>query len=135
LKSHEVSRTKAQIQQDAQAVRRASGSKKKVVQDPLAREALAMVGVNPEAEKYWFDAVHDESLPKSERQDLIDDLNETGLPDPKHPTMEDLPIIENRIDALNAIAPTLPDDIDWKECYGDLKNLWNLAHGMGQPVK
>ena len=138
LKSHQVLRTKEQIQQDAKAqaaAQQATGSKKKVVQDPLAREALAMVGVNPEAEKYWYDAVHDESLPKSERQDLIDDLNETGLPDRKHPTLEDLPIIESRIDALKAIAPTLPDEIEWKECYDDLKNLWELAHGMGKPVQ
>jgi len=47
---------------------------KKVVQDPLARDALAMVGVDPDAEMYWFAAIQDPTLPKSERQDLIDDL-------------------------------------------------------------
>lgn len=137
LKSHQTLRSKEEIQQDAkaQAAQQASGSKKKVFQDPLAREALAMVGVNPEAEKYWFEAVHDETLPKSERQDLIDDLNETGLPDPKHPTLDDLPIITSRLEALEAIAPTLPDEIDWKECHDDLVNLIELANGGGKPVQ
>src|SRR4051794_31850774 len=56
----------------------------KVVQDPLSRVALSLVGVDPAAEDYWLGAVFDPSLPQSERQDLVDDLNEQGLPDPKH---------------------------------------------------
>jgi hypothetical protein len=137
LKSHQTLLSKEQIQQESKALAAAQPgkSKKKIFQDPLAREALALVGVDPEAEKYWYDAVHDESLPKSERQDLIDDLNETGLPDPKHPTADDLPVISNRLEALEAIAPTLPPGIDWQECRDDLLNLIEVANGGGKPVQ
>jgi hypothetical protein len=137
LKSHQVSRTSQDIQNEAKtnAIAQASGSGKKIVQDPLAREALAMVGINPEAEKYWFEAIHDPNLPTAERQDLIDDLNEQGLPDPKHPTQEDLPVIVSRLEALEALAPTLSQELDWKECHDDLVNLIELANGRGKPVQ
>jgi len=108
---------------------------KKVVQDPLARDALAMVGVDPDAEMYWFAAIQDPTLPKSERQDLIDDLNEEGLADPKHPTMDDLPLILSRLEILEAVVPSLSDEFDWKESYGDLLNLAELAMGGGKPVQ
>jgi len=108
---------------------------KKVVQDPLARDALAMVGVDPDAEMYWFAAIQDPTLPKSERQDLIDDLNEEGLADPKHPTMDDLLLILSRLEILEAVVPSLSDEFDWKEPYGDLMNLAELAMGGGKPVQ
>jgi hypothetical protein len=119
----------------AQANAQAGGGKKKVVQDPLAREALAMVGVSPEAEKYWFDAIHDESLPQSERQDLVDDLNEKGLPDPHHPTPADLPIIRERIKALRALIPTLPKGLKYDEAMRDLEQLERVAEGSPEPIK
>ncbi len=107
---------------------------KKVIQDPLARDALALVGLDPDAEMYWFGAIHDQTLPKSERQDLIDDLNEEGLPDPKHPTLEDLPLIFSRLEILEDLVPSLTDEFDWKESYSDLLNLADLALGGGKPV-
>jgi hypothetical protein len=106
----------------------------KVVQDPLAREALTLVGIDSDAEAYWFAAIQDASLPQSERQDLIDDLNEEGLPDPKHPTLDDLPLILSRLEVLEAIAPSVPDGLDWQECYDDLLNLAAVATGGGKPV-
>jgi hypothetical protein len=109
--------------------------KKKERQDPLAREALTLVGVDPAAEQYWFEAIHDPSLSKSERQDLIDDLNENGLEDPKHPKPEELPLILSRIEALEALAPTLSDEFDWEESYSDLANLADVALGGGKPVQ
>jgi hypothetical protein len=136
LKSHQTLRSKEDIQKDAKAFAAAHGGKKKgkVVEDPLAREALALVGVNPEAEKYWVEAIHDERLPKSERQDLIDDLNEKGLPDPKHPTPEDLSIIKSRLDALDALAPTLPSELDYREARSDLLQLIRIANGSPEKV-
>ena len=112
----------------------AGAKAKEVIQDPLARDALALVGVDPEAEMYWFAAIHDPALPKSERQDLIDDLNEEGLSDPKHPTVDDLPLLMSRIGILGALVPTLPDEFDWKESYDDLVNLVDMAMGGGKPV-
>lgn len=130
-KSKEELRKEAEAQ--AQANAQAGQGKKKVFVDPLAREALAMVGISPEAEKYWLDAINDPSLPKSERQDLIDDLNEEGFSDPHHPTAEDLPLILKRIDILERIAPTLPSDLEWNEPLRDLKGMGQ--YGIGDNKK
>ena len=96
---------------------------------------MTLVGIDPVAEQYWFEAIHDPALPKSERQDLIDDLNENGLEDPKHPRPEELPLILSRLEVLEALAPTLTDEFDWKESYSDLVNLAEVAMGGGKPVK
>jgi hypothetical protein len=113
-----------------------SGPKQKVVLDPVAREALSLVGVDPYAELYWFSALNDPSLPQSERQDLVDDLNEEGLPDPKHPTIDDLPVLLVRIKTLETAMQLFKGDVyDWQEPYEDLTNLVALALGNGKPVR
>jgi hypothetical protein len=106
--------------------------------DPFARIALAFVGEDPDAEDYWFAAINDLSLPANERQDLIEDLNEEGLSDPKHPTVDDLPLIFNRLALIETIAPDAADDVNaaaFDEAYKDLLNLAALAMGGGQTVK
>src|SRR5882724_918872 len=111
---------------------------KEPLQDPIARDALALVGFDPEAELYWFAAINDLSLPANERQDLIEDLNEEGLPDPKHPTPEDLPLILNRLALIEAVGPDAADEVNadaFVEAYKDLLNLAQLAMGGGEPVK
>jgi len=115
-----------------------SGSAKDPVTDPVARIALSLVGVDPEAELYWVAAINDPSLPDGERQDLIEDLNEEGLPDPKHPTIEDLPLILSRLDRIERLMPWAMDKVNWDafvEAYKDLLNLADLAMGKGEPVK
>jgi hypothetical protein len=69
----------------------------KEVADPLARVALSLVGVDPDAEQYWLQAINDPNLPADERRELIEDLDQDGLSDPQNPTMDDLPLIVNRI--------------------------------------
>ncbi len=44
----------------------------------MAREALALVGLDPGAEEYWYAAINDPDLSAHERSDLIEDLNEDG---------------------------------------------------------
>jgi len=108
------------------------------LQDPFARIALSFVGVDPEAEDYWFAAINDLSLPANERQDLIEDLNEEGLSDPQHPTIDDLPLIFNRLALIETIGPDAADDVNaeaFNEAYNDLLNLAELAMGGGQPVR
>jgi hypothetical protein len=103
------------------------------IQDPDARAALSLVGVDPEAEAYWMGAVNDPSLPAEERKDLIEDLNEDGLSDPKHPGPEDVPLIVNRLRLIEELAPNAIDQVNmdaFAEAYKDLNNL--LA---GNPVK
>jgi hypothetical protein len=111
---------------------------KEPLTDPIAREALTLVGADPEAEAYWFAAINDLSLPANERQDLIEDLNEEGLLDPKHPTIDDLPLILNRLALIEAVGPDAADEVNadaFLEAYKDLINLAELAMGGGKPVK
>jgi hypothetical protein len=106
----------------------------KVVQDPISRVALSLVGFDANAELYWFEAIRDPNLPTSERQDLIDDLNEEGLPDPKHPTEEDLPLLFSRLEILEDLIPWIDGHFEWEEPREDLLNLIALAMGGGHPV-
>lgn len=108
------------------------------LQDPIARVALSLVGADPDAEDYWFAAINDLSLPANERQDLIEDLNEEGLSDPEHPTIEDLPLIFNRLALIETIGPDAADEVNaaaFDEAYKDLLNLAALAMGGGQAVR
>lgn len=105
---------------------------KEPVQDAVARVALSFVGVDSDAEAYWLGAIYDSSLPDQEREDLMEDLNEDGLSDPKHPGPQDIPLILNRIALIEEIAPTadpfMQDHLG--EAYKDLNNM--LA---GKPVQ
>ena len=109
------------------------------LQDPDARDALSLVGIDPAAEVYWYFAINDPTIPVEERKDLIEDLNEHGLPDPKHPTADDLPVILRRIQIVEALGPQAMDEANagaFDEAYKDLINLANIAAGAGgQPVK
>lgn len=115
-----------------------SSKEKPPAQDPVAREALAYVGFNEEAEQYWAAAINDPNLPPQERQDLIEDLNEDGISDPKHPSLEDLPVILNRLQLIEAMAPEAMDQVNadaFMEAYKDLVNLAYVAVGGGEPVR
>ena len=97
-----------------------------------------MVGVEPEAEQYWIKAINNPDLPANERQDLIEDLNEDGLSDPKHPTTEDLPVILKRLKLIEELAPQAMDKVNadaFKEARKDLENLVSVAVGTGKPVQ
>jgi len=137
----QVEPTRADIPPAAK-VRKSSGSaaqpsqpkrQKDPIQDPDARAALSFVGADPEAEQYWMAAINDPSLPADERKDLIEDLNEDGLSDPKHPGPQDVPLILNRLQLIENLAPNALDQVNaaaFAEAYKDLVNL--LA---GRPVQ
>ena len=96
------------------------------LQDPAARVALSAVGADADAEAYWYFAINDPDLPAHERQDLIEDLNETGLIDPRRPTFDDLPLIVNRLALIEELAPQAMDQVNFdafQEAYKDLVNL------------
>lgn len=104
------------------------------LQDPAARVALAFVGADPDAETYWYAAINDPGLSAHERQDLIEDLNEDGLSDPQNPTVEDLPLILNRLQLIEAVASDAMDEVNadaFQEAYKDLVNLAIQALGQG----
>ncbi|HSH94972.1 MAG TPA: hypothetical protein VK968_12555 [Roseimicrobium sp.] len=102
-------------------------------QDPVARLALGFVGADAEAEKYWIAAINDPGLPAEERKDLIEDLNEDGLSDPKHPGLQDLPLILNRIQLIKELAPAAMDQVNAKAFAEAYKDLMNMLEG--KPVK
>jgi hypothetical protein len=110
---------------------------KEPLEDPIARIALAFVGADPEAEEYWFYAINDPNLPPGERRDLIEDLNEDGLTDPKQPNSDDVPLILNRLWIIERLAPYAMDEVNanaFAEAYKDLLNLLAVAMGAGQSV-
>ncbi len=122
------------VVRDAQS----AGSSEAAVADPVARQALALVGADPGAEAYWYGAINDPAIPSQERQDLIEDLNEDGLSNPKHPDASDLPVILRRIDLLQEIGANAMDQVNadaFQEAYKDLVNLADVAIGGGQPVR
>ncbi len=104
---------------------------KEPLHDPDARDALALVGLDPDAEQYWLDAIYDTSLPDNERADLMEDLNETGFADPKNLTVDDLPLITNRLRLIAQIAPQLDPFMQKHlgEAYGDLTQMYDKVTG------
>jgi hypothetical protein len=130
--------TKGKAQNPSPALNPAGSPPKEPLQDPLARLALAFVGLDPGAEAYWYAAINDPSLPAHERQDLIEDLNEDGLSDPKHPTPGDLPLIINRLMIIEEVGPYAMDRVNadaFQEAFKDLVNLADVATGGGEPVR
>jgi hypothetical protein len=94
--------------------------------NPDARAALSYVGTDPAAERVWANAINDPSVPQEERQNLIEDLNEDGFPDPKNITFDDLPLIVSRLDLIEQMAPGAMDDTNaaaFAEAYKDLNNM------------
>ena len=121
----EQTAVETQMQQKLQA-NPAAGSGPQALHDPMARVALAFVGADPDAEAYWYAAINDPSLSAHERQDLIEDLNEDGLSDPRRPTMDDLPLILSRIELIEEVFWDSMDQVNadaFLEAYKDLVNL------------
>jgi len=99
------------------------------IQDPAARVALSFVGADPDAEEYWYAAINDPTLSEHERKDLIEDLNEDGLSDPKHPGPQDMPLILSRIRLIELLAPFSMDQVNAEAFAEAYKDLINLADG------
>ncbi|MEI7731177.1 MAG: hypothetical protein WCO56_16505 [Verrucomicrobiota bacterium] len=77
-------------------------------------------------------------LSANERKDLIEDLNEDGLSDPKHPGPQDLPLILSRLALIETVAPNAMDDINaaaFAEAYKDLANMANQLLPAPRPGK
>ena len=100
------------------------------VQDPTARAALYFVGADPDANAYWENAIFDPHLPAEERKDLIEDLNETGLADPHHPSPADLPLILARIQLIDQLVPYSMDQVDANAFVEAHKDLVGMANGQ-----
>ncbi len=99
------------------------------IQDPDARAALSFVGADSEAEAYWAAAINDPKLPANERKDLIEDLNEDGLSDAKHPGPQDLPLIVNRLLLIQELAPYAMDQVNADAFQEAQKDLLAMLDG------
>ena len=104
----------------------------KTIQDPLAREALALVGADPLAERVWAEAINNPALAPNERKDLIEDLNEDGFPDPHHVTPDDLPLIWSRIELIERYGPESMDEVNVEAFLEAYKDLWNMITRLAQ---
>jgi hypothetical protein len=98
---------------------------KEPLHDPDARDALALVGMDPDAEQYWLAAIYDTNLPDNEREDLMEDLNETGFADPRNLTSDDLPLIASRLAIIDSVLPDADDFMapHLREAQKDLINM------------
>jgi len=93
-----------------------------------ARAALAMIGYDPAADAVYIQLINDPTVSANDRHNLIEDLNEDGFPDPDNPTVDDLPMIEYRIDLIDDHAPYAMDKTNadaFKEARKDLVNMVN----------
>ncbi len=93
---------------------------------PLARLALANVGVDDLADALWLRAINNPNLSAEDRQNLIEDLNEDGFPDPERLTPDDLPLIEARLALIARISPDAMDETNtaaFEEAHKDLLEM------------
>jgi hypothetical protein len=94
--------------------------------EPLARLALSFVGADPQANEFYQKTINDPLLTRSDRKNLIEDLNQDGFADTRNLTARDLPLIQNRIALIEQLAPQAMDDANaaaFKEAYKDLINM------------
>jgi hypothetical protein len=95
--------------------------------DLLARAALDMIGVDPDAEQFWLAAISDPNLPAEERHELIQSLSEAGFADAAHVTTDDLPLIASRIALIEELVPSALDSVNataFQDAYRDLLNMF-----------
>ena len=94
--------------------------------EPLARLALSFVGADALANEFYQKAINDMSLPKDDRKNLIEDLNQDGFANKKNLSANDLPLIENRIALIEQLAPSATDPVNlaaFKEAHKDLLKM------------
>ncbi len=94
---------------------------------PIARQALSYVGVDPVAEAIWAQSINDPNTPADIRHDLIEDLADDGFPEKRDVSLDDLPMIENRLAMIESMAPNSMDDINaaaFAEAYKDLTHMY-----------
>jgi hypothetical protein len=104
-----------------------------IVAEPLARNALRLVGKDPAAEAIWERAINDPGLPANARSDLIEDLNDEGFPDHRDLTAADIPLILARLRLIERLSPLAMDDVNvaaFAEAYKDLLAMLARLRGV-----
>ena len=96
------------------------------VKERRARVALSMIGYDPDADEVWIRLINDPDVSANARSNLIEDLNEDGFADPDNPTLDELPMIEYRIELIEDLLPYAMDKVNedaFKEARKDLVNM------------
>jgi hypothetical protein len=96
--------------------------------EPLARMALAYTGADAQADHLFQTAINDPNMSADARKNLIEDLNQDGFPDRRNLTLNDLPLIQNRMRMIEQLAPNAMDQVNsraFQEAYKDLGNMYN----------
>lgn len=104
-----------------------TGGEAPAVPRALAFQALAFVGIDPDATATWLRAIQDPRTPPEDRADLIEDLNEVGYRDNSRPGRDDLPLIIERMRLLERLAPLAIDEVNAAaidEAYKDLLAMY-----------
>ena len=96
------------------------------VKEQRGRVALGMIGRDTEADEVWIRIINDPSVSENARSNLIEDLNEDGFADPDNPTLDELPMIQYRIELIEDLLPYAMDKVNsdaFKEARKDLVNM------------
>jgi hypothetical protein len=91
-----------------------------------ARVALGRIGYDPDSDEVWIRIINDPSVSANARSNLIEDLNEDGFADPHNPTLDELPMIEHRLELIEDLLPYAMDEVNrdaFKEARKDLVNM------------
>ena len=97
------------------------------------RVALKKVGMDADAQTMWLRAINEPAVPAKERQNLIEDLNEEGFPDPKQLTIDDLPLVVTRLELIERVLPQTTDQTNiaaFKEAQKDLLQMQTKLAAM-----
>jgi len=101
------------------------------VKERRGREALAMIGHDPDADAVWIQIINDPSIPPNARKNLIEDLNEDGLSF-RNLTIDDLPVIQYRIELIEYLRPYAMDKVNADAFDEARKDLVNMADRLAQ---
>ena len=118
--------TEAQAEPAAEMLENDSQFDDPQAKERRARVALGMIGYDSEADEVWIQLINDPGLSENARSNLIEDLNEDGFPDPDNTTLDDLPVIEYRIELIDDLLPYAMDKTNadaFKEARKDLVNM------------
>jgi hypothetical protein len=119
------SNTAAQAPMAADPRDRDTRSDDAAVKERRGREALALIGHDPEADEVWIQIINDPSVSANARSNLIEDLNEDGL-QYRNLTLDDLPVIQYRIGLVEYLQPYAMDKVNadaFDEAHKDLVNM------------
>ncbi len=101
--------------------------------EPLGRVALTYLGATPQAEPLYKAAINDLSLPKDDRRQLIEDLNQDGFMDRKNLTAKDVPLIAKRLEFIQQNAPLTTDPVNLKAYAEANKDLLKMLERATAP--